>query len=224
LSTTEPSKSSSDSSLEIAQLQLPEIAQLQLPEIANQQPPEGPGESYFPDLSLTVINSIFIAAVLGVVFMTSSFGRSNTPPTMAAPAGTAGESRPITARVGPDLRYVPVADVGIGFEYPYKSDLYALIEMSTGKAIRENTLPVYVDDEGERYVSGRYLVVTSTNGLGVYVRRTPHMTDRIRAWPDGTKLRSTNETTWSEDRYWFGAVDPAGNRGWVPSNYVRPLG
>jgi hypothetical protein len=124
---------------------------------------------------------------------------------------------------GPDLRYVPVVDQGIGFQLPYKSDLYALIEMSTGLAIQENAIPVYVDDEGQRYISGRFFIVTNTDGAGVYVRRTPHMEDRIRAWPDGTRLRSTQETIWSEDRYWFGVVDPAGNSGWVPSNYVRPL-
>jgi hypothetical protein len=96
--------------------------------------------------------------------------------------------------------------------------------MSTGHAIPENEVPVFVDDEGQRYTSGRFLVVTNTDGIGVYVRRTPRMADRIRAWPDGTRLRSQKETTWAEDRYWFRVVDPAGNRGWVPSSYVRPLG
>ena len=65
--------------------------------------------------------------------------------------------------------------------------------------------------------------VGNTGGLGVYVRRTPNINDRIRAWLDNSEMILLGEETDAGGFHWVKVRDPAGNEGWVPDRYlVRP--
>ena len=66
----------------------------------------------------------------------------------------------------------------------------------------------------------RQMRVGNTQGTGVYVRRTPRMEDKLRAWPDNTIMEAIGETAESEGRTWIRVRDPAGNLGWVPEEYL----
>ncbi|MBI2906999.1 MAG: SH3 domain-containing protein [Chloroflexi bacterium] len=68
----------------------------------------------------------------------------------------------------------------------------------------------------------REMVVGNTGGMGVYVRRTPSMEDKIKAWPDGTTMRVTGKETEGEGKKWLPVEDPDGNQGYVPSEYLVP--
>lgn len=62
--------------------------------------------------------------------------------------------------------------------------------------------------------------VANTGGEGVYVRRTPRLADRIKAWPDDTVLSIVGPDVEGEGRQWKHVLDPDGSVGYVPSQYV----
>jgi hypothetical protein len=64
--------------------------------------------------------------------------------------------------------------------------------------------------------------IANTGGDGVYVRRTPKMSDRLVAWPDNTAIEFLGETAEGEGTKWSKVRDPRGNVGWVPSQYLAP--
>ena len=64
------------------------------------------------------------------------------------------------------------------------------------------------------------LFVGRTNGEGVYIRRQVDSTDRIRVWPDGTKLVVVGPAVAAGGRVWRSVRDPDGNVGFVPSEYL----
>ena len=67
---------------------------------------------------------------------------------------------------------------------------------------------------------GATYVVGNTDGEGVYIRRSPNMSDRIKAWPDDTAMVEVASTVEAEGRYWRNVRDPEGNEGFVPSQYL----
>lgn len=64
--------------------------------------------------------------------------------------------------------------------------------------------------------------IANTGGVGAYVRRTPRLNDRLRAWPDNTLLKIRGPDTTAEGIEWKRVEDPAGNQGWIPAQYTRP--
>ncbi len=66
------------------------------------------------------------------------------------------------------------------------------------------------------------LRVANTGGTGVFLRRTPNMNDRVRAWADGTPLKVIGADTNVEGVDWKNVQDPAGNQGWIPVQYTTP--
>lgn len=62
--------------------------------------------------------------------------------------------------------------------------------------------------------------VGNTGGVGVYVRRTPNLNDRIRAWTDNSEMTLLGEETDAGGQHWIKVRDPAGNEGWLPSQYL----
>ena len=65
--------------------------------------------------------------------------------------------------------------------------------------------------------------VGNTGGLGVYLRRTPNINDRMRAWLDNSEMILLGEETDAGGFHWIKVRDPAGNEGWVPEQYLlRP--
>ncbi|HEY8478133.1 MAG TPA: hypothetical protein VIN09_14830, partial [Chloroflexota bacterium] len=64
--------------------------------------------------------------------------------------------------------------------------------------------------------------VANTDRAGVYLRRTPNLNDRLRAWPDNTILVVVGEDREENGLRWKHVRDPAGNVGWVPARYTAP--
>ena len=64
------------------------------------------------------------------------------------------------------------------------------------------------------------LIVTNTDGDGVYLRRTIEGGERIAAWPDDTKLVEIGESVAGEGQTWRKVRDPDGNEGFVPAKYL----
>jgi hypothetical protein len=66
------------------------------------------------------------------------------------------------------------------------------------------------------------LLIAKTDGVGAFLRRTPNLDDRLRAWPDGTRLTVTGPDMTADGVEWKQVQDPAGNRGWIPVQYTSP--
>jgi hypothetical protein len=64
--------------------------------------------------------------------------------------------------------------------------------------------------------------IANTGGDGVFVRRTPKMSDRLVAWPDNTPMEFLGETADGDGQKWSKVRDPRGNVGWVPTQYLGP--
>lgn len=64
--------------------------------------------------------------------------------------------------------------------------------------------------------------VGNTGGDGVFIRRTPHLQDKLVAWPDNTPMKIIGEPTQSEGMLWHNVEDPRGNRGWIPAQWLVP--
>ena len=62
--------------------------------------------------------------------------------------------------------------------------------------------------------------VGNTDGDGVFIRRTPAMADKIKAWPDGTEMVIEGAVITAEGRLWRNVRDPDGNVGFVPAEYL----
>ncbi len=60
----------------------------------------------------------------------------------------------------------------------------------------------------------------NTDSEGVYIRRTRTMEDRIKAWPDGTKMIELTSPVEVEEHLWRHVRDPDGNEGYVPAEYL----
>jgi Bacterial SH3 domain len=66
--------------------------------------------------------------------------------------------------------------------------------------------------------------VGNTDGEGVYVRNTPAMSDRVRAYPDGTPLEIVGPDTEGEGMSWHHVRAPDGVEGYVPVQYTVVAG
>jgi hypothetical protein len=68
--------------------------------------------------------------------------------------------------------------------------------------------------------TSRVVVVANTDHEGVYIRRTPAMADRVRAYADGTALRTIGPDVQGEGITWRHVAAPDGLEGYVPAQYV----
>ena len=62
--------------------------------------------------------------------------------------------------------------------------------------------------------------VGNTDGQGVFVRETPVMADRVRAYPDATPLTIVGDDVDGDDQHWKHVKTPDGLEGYVPSVYT----
>ena len=69
---------------------------------------------------------------------------------------------------------------------------------------------------------GQFVRVGNTGGQGAFLRRTTNLDDRLRPWPDNTRLRVLGPDTTVNGTVWRQVEDPAGNRGWIPAEFTRP--
>jgi hypothetical protein len=62
--------------------------------------------------------------------------------------------------------------------------------------------------------------VGNTDGEGVYLRKTPAMSDRIQAYSDGTALTVIGDDVDGDGQHWKHVRAPDGTEGYVPSQYT----
>jgi Bacterial SH3 domain len=62
--------------------------------------------------------------------------------------------------------------------------------------------------------------VGNTDGEGVYVRNTPVMADRNKAYPDGTELTIIGDDVDGDGQHWKHVRTPDGLEGYVPAMYT----
>jgi hypothetical protein len=62
--------------------------------------------------------------------------------------------------------------------------------------------------------------VGNTSGQGVFLRKTPRLSDRWIAWPDRTPLVLLGDTAEGDGQHWLEVRDPKSNIGWVPAQYL----
>ena len=66
------------------------------------------------------------------------------------------------------------------------------------------------------------MLVANTGGVGVWIRRTPRMSDRLRVWQEGARMQLVGADKQAEGLQWKNVRDPAGNVGWIPAQYLVP--
>jgi hypothetical protein len=62
--------------------------------------------------------------------------------------------------------------------------------------------------------------VGNTDGEGVYLRNSPDLADRVRAYPDGTELTVVGDDVEGDGRQWHHVRAPDGLEGYVPAEYT----
>jgi hypothetical protein len=62
--------------------------------------------------------------------------------------------------------------------------------------------------------------VGNTDGEGVYVRNSPSMADRNKAYPDGTALTIIGDDVDGDGQHWKHVRTPDGLEGYVPAMYT----
>jgi len=62
--------------------------------------------------------------------------------------------------------------------------------------------------------------VGNTDGEGVYLRKTPVMADRIKAYPDRTPLTIVDVDVEGDGQTWHHVKAPDGVEGYVPAQYT----
>jgi SH3-like domain-containing protein len=62
--------------------------------------------------------------------------------------------------------------------------------------------------------------VANTDGQGVYIRRTPRLSDQIRAWQEGTPMVEVGASLEGDNIVWRQVRDPDGNKGWIPAHFL----
>jgi hypothetical protein len=65
--------------------------------------------------------------------------------------------------------------------------------------------------------------VANTGGIGVYIRRTPVLSDHIRAWAEGAIMEQVGPDAVGEGIRFINVRDPDGNVGWIPAAYLIPV-
>jgi hypothetical protein len=62
--------------------------------------------------------------------------------------------------------------------------------------------------------------IANTNGDGVFLRKTPHLNDKLLPWPDNTVLKVLGPTVESDGIKWYYVEDPRNNKGYIPAQYI----
>ncbi|MGE5617877.1 MAG: hypothetical protein ACM3US_01320 [Sphingomonadaceae bacterium] len=69
----------------------------------------------------------------------------------------------------------------------------------------------------------QFMAVGNTDGQGVYLRRTPRMDDRLKAWRDGSRMEVTGGIVEGDGRDWRKVRAPDGAEGYIPVEYLLPI-
>jgi hypothetical protein len=66
----------------------------------------------------------------------------------------------------------------------------------------------------------RRVFVADTDGEGAFVRWTPSLDDRVKAYPEGTELQVVGPEVEAEGVTWRNVRAPDGLVGWIPKQYT----
>lgn len=64
------------------------------------------------------------------------------------------------------------------------------------------------------------MVVGNTDGQGVFLRRTPHLDDKLKPWVDGSKMEIVGAPVDSDGHRWMKVRAPDGAEGYIPLEYL----
>ena len=142
------------------------------------------------------------------------------PPTRAAPAPTSTQPPPVAAAT-----VTPPAVATVVSSFPTSTRISSSAvatavarakAAATGTALARAgaappTTPVTTAD---------VVYVGNTGGLGVFLRRTPQAADRLKAYPDNTRLVVIGPDVGAEGRTWRHVRTPDGVEGYVPAQYT----
>lgn len=67
------------------------------------------------------------------------------------------------------------------------------------------------------------MAVGKTDGQGVYLRRTPRMEDKLKAWRDGSRMEVIGQSVEGDGQKWRRVRAPDGGEGYIPEQYLVPL-
>jgi hypothetical protein len=65
--------------------------------------------------------------------------------------------------------------------------------------------------------------VVHTDGVGVFLRQTPNLADRLTAWPEGTQMNALGNAEIVDGLSWRQVRAPSGQIGYVPSQYLDTI-
>lgn len=137
---------------------------------------------------------------------------------LAETVGRQGQqaARPVASRGRPPATATPApkAPTAVGKTAP------ALARQPAAPVAAPTPAPTTTPPPSEGGSPLPIMVVGNTDGIGVYVRRTPHMTDRLRAWVDGTRMEILQRGIQAEGRSWAKVRSPDGAEGYVPEAYL----
>ncbi|MGI5836663.1 MAG: SH3 domain-containing protein, partial [Chloroflexota bacterium] len=68
--------------------------------------------------------------------------------------------------------------------------------------------------------ASQIMLVANTDGLGVYIRRTPNPNDKINAYQDGTKMEVIGQAVESAGQKWYKVRAPDGIEGYIPAQFL----
>ena len=68
----------------------------------------------------------------------------------------------------------------------------------------------------------KLMVVANTDGIGVYLRKTPKLDDRLRPWVEGTRFEVLDNPVDGDGVKWLKVKGPDGIEGFIPSQFLVP--
>ena len=138
------------------------------------------------------------------------------PPTRAAPAPTATPPPPPAAPTAP-----PTAVVTVVSSFPTSTRVSSsAVATAVARAKVAATGTVLAGAGAAPVTTADVVYVGNTGGIGVFLRRTPQATDRLKAYPDNTRLAVIGPDVGAEGRSWRHVRAPDGLEGYVPAQYT----
>ena len=140
------------------------------------------------------------------------------PPTEAALAPTVTQPSPPPAATAS-----PTAAVTVVSSFPTStrvSSSAVATAVARAKAAATSTALARAGAAPAPVTTDDVVYVGNTGGLGVFLRRTPQATDRLKAYPDNTRLVVIGPDVGAEGRTWRHVRAPDGVEGYVPAQYT----
>ena len=135
------------------------------------------------------------------------------PPTVAAPAPAATQPPPAAATAPPVVTVVS--------SFPTSTRVSSIaVATAVARAKAAATGTALAGAGAAPVTTADVVYVGNTGGIGVFLRRTPQATDRLKAYPDNTRLVVIGPDVGAEGRSWRHVRAPDGVEGYVPAQYT----